>query len=137
MNRYFLIIFILAFSLIACSDNHLEINNSYGFSVSHLPVVSKLKKGETAEIRCQIVCEGKYINTSYYLYYFQPNGNGELKLEDGTILTQNDTYALNKETFRLYYTSKSQVQQVIDIVFFDSAGNEFPLSFTFNHDSNS
>ena len=118
----------------ACSDN-LDIQQSYEFKVTHLPVPKRLKVSETAEIRCQLIRSGEYANTKYFLRYFQPDGKGELRLDDGTIFLPNDTYNLSKEEFRLYYTSESEDQQVIDIYFFDNMGNKFDLSFSFNHDN--
>lgn len=74
-------------------------------------------------------------NEKYYLRYFQPDGKGSLKLDDGMVFLPNDTYELTKETFRLYYTSASEDQQEIDIYFFDSFQNAFELSFAFNNDN--
>lgn len=118
----------------ACSDD-LDIKQSYEFQVTHLPVPKKLKVNKTAEIRCQLERHGKFDDAKYYLRYFQPDGKGELKMDDGIVFLPNDTYDLNKETFRLYYTSESDDQQVIDIYFFDNMGNQFQLSFSFNHDN--
>ena len=67
--------------------------------------------------------------------YFQPDGKGELRMDDGTVFLPNDTYKLTKETFRLYYTSKSEDQQVIDIYFEDNYQNTYQLSFSFNNDN--
>lgn len=131
---YLIYTLLLAAIACACSDN-LDIKQSYEFQVTHLPVPKKLKINETAEIRCQLERSGEYENTKYYLRYFQPDGKGELKLDDGTIFLPNDTYQLTKETFRLYYTSASEDQQVIDIYFSDNFGNEFKLSFTFSNDN--
>lgn len=131
---YLIYTLLLAAIVCACSDN-LDIKQSYEFQVTHLPVPKKLKINETAEIRCQLERSGEYENTKYYLRYFQPDGKGELRLDDGTVFLPNDTYELTKETFRLYYTSESEDQQVIDIYFSDNFGNEFKLSFTFSNDN--
>lgn len=131
---YLIYTLLLATIACACSDN-LDIKQSYEFQVTHLSVPKKLKINETAEIRCQLERSGEYENTKYYLRYFQPDGEGELKLDDGTIFLPNDAYQLTKETFRLYYTSQSEDQQVIDIYFSDNFGNEFTLSFTFSNDN--
>ena len=118
----------------ACSDD-LDLKQSYEFKVTHLPVPKKLKVGETAEIRCQIERSGYYQNTAYKLRYFQTDGKGTLKLDDGTIFLPNDYYDLDRETFRLYFTSGSDEQSNVDIYFFDSEGNSFTLSLSFNNDS--
>lgn len=43
----------------ACNDS-LDIQQAYPFTVKTLPVPKKLKVGETAEIRCQLVRGGDY-----------------------------------------------------------------------------
>ncbi|MBK5720214.1 DUF3872 domain-containing protein [Dysgonomonas sp. Marseille-P4677] len=131
---YIVYTILLACIACACSDN-LDIKQDYEFQVTHLPVPKKLKKGEVAEIRCQLERSGRYENIKYFFRYFQPDGIGELKIDNGTIFLPNDYYDLDRETFRLYYTSQSEEQQVIDIYFFDSFGNSFTLSFSFNNDN--
>lgn len=134
LSSYIIYTILLACIVCACSDD-IDIRQDYAFEVTHLPVPKKLKRGETAEIRCQLIRYGRYDNTSYQLRYFQPDGKGELKLDDGTVFLPNDYYDLNKEVFRIYYTSQSEEQQVIDIYFFDSFGNSQILSFSFNNDN--
>lgn len=130
------IIYTILIACIACAcSSDIDIRQNYEFKVTHLPVPKKLKVNETAEIRCQLQRSGEYQNTKYYLRYFQPDGKGELKMDDGTVFLPNDTYELSKETFRLYYTSLSDDQEVINIYFSDSFGNEFQLSFSFNNDN--
>ena len=43
----------------ACNDS-LDIQQAYPFSIETLPVPKRLKVGETAEIRCQLVRGGDY-----------------------------------------------------------------------------
>ncbi|SBV90421.1 DUF3872 domain-containing protein [uncultured Dysgonomonas sp.] len=131
---YIIYTILIACIACACSDD-IDIRQNYEFKVTHLPVPKKLKVGETAEIRCQLERSGRYDNAKYYLRYFQPDGKGELRMDDGTVFLPNDSYALTKETFRLYYTSKSEDQAVIDIYFWDSFGNSQVLSFSFNNDN--
>ena len=57
----------------ACNDG-LDIQQAYPFTVETLPVPKKLKVGETAEIRCQLVRSGRYQPTTYQIRYFQPDG---------------------------------------------------------------
>ena len=59
----------------ACNDG-LDIQQAYPFTVETLPVPKKLKVGETAEIRCQLVRGGYYQPTTYQIRYFQPDGKG-------------------------------------------------------------
>lgn len=118
----------------ACNDD-IDVQQSYEFSVSALPVQKRIKKGETAEIRCTLERSGHWEQAEYFMRYFQPDGKGTLETEDGTVLRPNDLYELNAENFRLYYTSQSEDQQAIDLYFLDNFGSMFTLSFTFNNDN--
>ena len=103
--------------------------------IETLPVPKRLKVGETAEIRCRLVREGYYQPTTYQIRYFQPDGKGKLEMDNGTVFLPNDLYPLEKETFRLYYTSASTDQQTIDIYVIDSFGQVQQLSLSFNNDN--
>lgn len=64
-----------------------------------------------AEIRCQIVKEGDYQDTKFFIRMFQPDGVGELRLDDGRVLLPNDLYPLKKKrsgciTLRIVPTSR-------------------------------
>ena len=59
----------------ACNDS-LDIQQAYPFTVETLPVPKKLKVGETAEIRCQLVRSGDYQPTTYQIPYIPPDGKG-------------------------------------------------------------
>ena len=116
----------------ACNDN-LVIQQAYPFRIDTLPVPKRLKVGETAEIRCRLVRGGYYQPTTYQIRYFQPDGKGSLKMEDGTVLKPNDRYLLNERRFRLYYTSQSaDDSQTIDLYFEDNWGNMRQLTYGFN-----
>ena len=93
-------------SLASC-DSELDVQQEYPFTVESMPVVGKIADGETVEIRLEIKAEGNFSGTVYTLRYFQPDGKGSLKMEDGTVLKPNDRYLLNELRFRLYYTSQS------------------------------
>lgn len=133
-TSYIIFTLLLATIACACSDN-IDIKQDYEFKVIHLPVPKKLKVGEVAEIRCQLERSGRYENAKYYLRYFQSDGHGSLRVGTNEPFLPNDTYELTEEIFRLYYTSKSEDQQVIDIYFFDSFGNSSILSFSFNYNN--
>lgn len=120
-------------SLTACEDG-LHIQQAYSFRVETMPVPSKIAQGQTVEIRCTLQSEGRYDDTRYTIRYFQPEGKGALRLEDGTELLPNDRYPLGAGDFRLYYTSASEERQQIDVYFEDSFGGLFTLSFSFNND---
>ena len=118
----------------ACSDD-LDIKRDYEFEVHHLPVQNKIKKGETAEIRLQLVRKGRWEDAKYYMRYFQPQGEGSLRTEKGMVFLPNDLYGVPDETFRLYYTSDSEDQQVIDLYFVSDSGQLVTLSFSFNNET--
>ena len=50
-------------------------------------------------------------------------------------LLPNDRYPLDREVFRLYYTSGCTDRQTIDIYFEDNAGQVVLLSFSFNNEN--
>ena len=118
---------------LACS-NDMDINKVYAFNLVCMPVQKKIVQGEVAEIRAQIVKEGNFQDTKVYIRYFQVDGKGELRLDNGTVLLPNDLYLLEKETFRMYYTSHSTDQQVIDVYIEDSFGQVVQKTFSFQND---
>lgn len=131
---YIIFTILLAAIACACSDD-IDIRQGYEFQVTHLPVPKKIKKRETVEIRCQLEKTGDYQETKYTMRYFQTDGEGSLRLGNNDPFLPNDLYELKDESFRLYYTSHSEEQAVIDIYFFNSEGNSFTLNFTFNNSS--
>lgn len=84
--------------------------------------------------QCNLVKEGEYENARFFIRYFQPDGVGELRMDDGTVFKPNDLYPLNKTTFRLYYTSHSTDQQVIDVYIEDNFGQIVQKTFSFQND---
>lgn len=130
----FSIIVIVAtiFLFTSCNDK-LDIQQAYDFSLSTMPVQKRIVKGETAEIRCQLHKSGNYKQAKFYISYFQPDGVGTLKMDDGTVFLPNDIYELDRETFRLYYTSNCTDQQAIDITVYDNFGQRYDLSFSWTN----
>ena len=118
---------------LACSDD-MDINKVYAFDLVCMPVQKKIVQGEVAEIRCQIVKEGDYQDTKFFIRMFQTDGVGELRLDDGRVLLANDLYPLDKETFRMYYTSHCTDQQVIDVYIEDNHGQMVQKTFSFQND---
>ncbi len=133
-SAYFLYTLLLSAIVCACSDD-MDINKVYAFDLVCMPVQKKIVQGEVAEIRAQIVKEGEYQDTKFYIRYFQSDGKGELRLDDGRVLLPNDLYPLKKETFRMYYTSHCTDQQVIDVYIVDSFGQVIQKTFSFQNDS--
>ena len=121
-------------SLASCGSE-LDVQQEYPFTVESMPVVGKIADGETVEIRLEIRPEGNFAGTVYTLRYFQPDGKGKLEMDNGTVFLPNDLYPLEKETFRLYYTSASTDQQTIDIYIIDSFGQMQQLTLSFNNDN--
>lgn len=132
--KYLMGMLIAIITFNSCTEN-IEIQQSYDFTVETMPVQTKIKQGETAEIRCELTSIGDFDETTYTIRYFQPDGNGILKMEDGTVFLPNDRYPLKKGNFRLYYTSNTTESQKIDIYVEDSFRKIKQLSFSFNNDN--
>ena len=120
------------FCLSSCTPE-LDVQQAYDFSLQTLPVQKDIIKGAVAEIRCSLKAEGDFKDTRYTIRYFQPDGKGELRLDDGTLLSPNDRYPLMKEEFRLYYTSQSADCQTIDGYIEDNFGKVQQLTLAFNN----
>ena len=118
--------------LASCDDN-LDIQQSYPFTVETMPVPNKVTKGQTVEIRCEMKKEGNYANALYTIRYFQFEGEGTLKMDNGITFLPNDRYLLENEKFRLYYTSGCSEAQNFIVVVEDNFGNAYELEFDFNN----
>ena len=125
----------ISLTLVSCDDD-MDIQQSYPFTVETMPVPKRIVKGETVEIRCELKREGRFSDARYTVRYFQPDGKGSLRMDDGMVLLPNDRYPLDREVFRLYYTSECEDQQSIDIYFEDNSAPAqlFLLSFDFNNE---
>ena len=120
---------------IACScSGRLDITQDYDFDLQVMPYPKRIIQGETVEIRCQIVKEGNFDRTKFVIRYFQPEGRGELRLDDGTLLVPNDYATLTGEVFRLYYTSRCSDQQTIDVYVENPFGRMVRRSFDFSNE---
>ena len=99
-------LFVCAVSVIlsSCSDE-LDFQQSYPFKVETMPVPKYIVRGQTVEIRCELKAEGKFDGTIYTIRYFQHDGKGSLRMENGTVFQPNDRYLLENEKFRLYFWS--------------------------------
>lgn len=118
--------------LASCNDE-LDIQQSYPFTVETMPVPNKVTKGQTVEIRCEMKKEGNYANALYTIRYFQFEGEGTLKMDNGITFLPNDRYLLENEKFRLYYTSGCSEAQNFIVVVEDNFGNAYELEFDFNN----
>lgn len=122
------------FCLVACNDD-LDVQQVYPFTVETMPVPNKIVRGETVEIRCELKKEGDYKNTLYTIRFFQFEGTGTLKTENGIVFKPNDRYLLENEKFRLYYTSGSTEAQNFIVVIEDNNGQAFEMEFDFNNNN--
>ncbi|MGN1229718.1 MAG: TraQ conjugal transfer family protein, partial [Prevotella sp.] len=106
--------------------------------------------------RCEMKKEGNYANALYTIRYFQFEGEGTLKMDNGITFLPNDRYLLElteqrepssslewpsrdgrrrsqNEKFRLYYTSGCSEAQNFIVVVEDNFGNAYELEFDFNN----
>ena len=120
--------------LTAC-DDELEVQQAFPFTVELMPIPNKVTKGETVEIRCELVAEGKTDNTIYTIRYFQFEGDGTLKMDNGIVLQPNDRYLLEKEIFRMYYTSECDESQNFIVVVEDNYGQLYEMEFDLNNEN--
>ncbi len=120
-------------SLTSCNDA-LDVQQSYPFTVEVMPFADKIVKGQTVELRFEIVPDGNYTNTLYTIRYFQYDGEGSLKLVDGPVLVNNDRVLLESKTFRLDYTAKSSGEHRYLVVVEDNFGSApWERTFEFNN----
>lgn len=131
-----MLVALVAVALVSC-DNELDVQQGFPFTVETMPVPTRIVKGETVEIRCGLKREGRFSDARYTIRYFQPDGKGTLRMDDGMVLLPNDRYPLDREVFRLYYTSECEDQQSIDIYFEDNSepAQLFQLTFSFNNET--
>ena len=121
----------VSLTLASCDDD-MDIQQSYPFTVETMPVSNKVTKGQTVEIRCELKKEGDFANTLYTIRYFQHDGKGSLRMENGAVFQPNDRYLLENEKFRLYYTSASTETQTLTVVVEDNFGKSYEMEFSFN-----
>ena len=124
----------MSFTLVSCDDD-MDIQQSYPFTVEVMPVPNKVVKGQTVEIRCELKKEGDFSGTLYTIRYFQFEGEGSLKMDNGITFLPNDRYLLENEKFRLYYTSECDESQSLTITVEDNFGNACEWELEFNNES--
>ena len=122
----------VSFTLVSCDDN-MDIQQSYPFTVEVMPVPNKVTQGQTVEIRCELVKEGDFAGTLYTIRYFQFEGEGTLKMDNGITFLPNDRYLLENDKFRLYYTAEGDEAHNFIVVVEDNFKNSFELEFDFNN----
>ena len=117
----------------SCNTNELDIDKETSFEVTAMPVVKELGNGEMTEIRIMVKRTGTYFNSPYYIRYFQNEGKGRLQFFNSEPYKPNDTYVLQGDQIRLYYTSESSDAHNFDIWFSDYSGKEIKLTFQFKN----
>ena len=122
----------VSLTLVSCDDD-MDIQQSYPFTVETMPVPNKVTKGQTVEIRCELKKTGDFANTLYTIRYFQFEGEGTLKMDNGITFLPNDRYLLENEKFRLYYTAAGEEAQNFIVVVEDNFSNSYELEFDFNN----
>ena len=127
-----LLVAAVSFTFASCDDD-MDIQQSYPFTVETMPVPNKMTKGQTVEIRCELKKEGNFANTLYTIRYFQYEGEGTLRMDNGITFLPNDRYLLENDKFRLYYTSECNEAHNFIVVFEDNFGNSYELEFDFNN----
>jgi hypothetical protein len=134
---YTLLLAAIACACFGCNNDDLDIRQDYLFDLATMPVQKKIMQGETVEIRCTLIKEGNFADARYFIRYFQTNGKGELRLDDGRILIPNDLFPLKNEVFRLYYTSQCTDQQTIDVYIENNFGKLIKKTFEFSNENTS
>ena len=135
---------VAVFCIAAC-DSDLDIQTAYPFHVETMPVPLRVTQGETVEIRCSLLAEGRTSDTQYTIRWFLYDGKGTLKYNKKALkandryplLTDeaNDRYPLLTDDFRLYYTSASSDSHCFIVVIEDNHGQSQQLDFKFNNDN--
>ena len=126
----------LSIGFTSCDDD-LDVTQAYPFTVETMPVPKELAQGETAEIRCELVREGEFDGAVYTIRYFQFDGEGTLKLDNGLVFLPNDRYLLENGKFRLYYTAQGDEAHNFIVVIEDNFKNSYELEFDFNNSNRS
>mgnify|MGYP001555615866 CR=1 FL=1 len=126
----------VSFTLVSCDDG-MDIQQSYPFTVETMPVPNKVSMGETVEIRCELKKTGDYANTLYTIRYFQFEGEGTLKMDNGITFLPNDRYLLENGKFRLYYTAEGDESHNFIVVVEDNFNNSYELEFDLNNSNRS
>ena len=122
----------VSLTLASCDDD-MDILLSYLFSVESLPVPNYVTLVQTLEIRCELKKTGEFANTLYTIRYFQFEGEGTLKMDNGITFLPNDRYLLENEKFRLYYTAEGDEAHNFIVVVEDNFKNSYELEFNFNN----
>ncbi len=122
--------------LVACKRN-LDVQESFPFKVSLLPIPKKIAKGEVVEMRFSIKAEQHSDLNSYRLRYFQYDGKGTLHPFSVAAdpMKANDHYTMPEGDFKLFYKSNCNEQQMLELVFEDNKQQTQTIEINFNNKS--
>jgi len=126
----------MSFTLVSCDDD-MDIQQSYPFTVEVMPVPNKVVKGQTVEIRCELKKEGDFSGTLYTIRYFQFEGEGSLKMDNGITFLPNDRYLLAHQksqhaAAQRRWAAGDEAHNFI-VVVEDNFSNSYELEFDFNN----
>ncbi len=132
LKNFSSIIFILSSILLTLSScsRSVKVKEAFPFEFNTLPFVEDLANGEQIELRCELSSQGTNKDTRYRIRFFQFKGSGELRLffDNGEVMKPNDYYPIGKGKFSLWYTSRCNVAQSLEIVIEDQYGSMQKLS---------
>ena len=75
---------LVEFCLSGC-DRDLDVELFYPFTVETKPLQKDIIRDQTAEIRCTLKPGGEFADTRYTIRYFQSDGKGLLRNDNGTV----------------------------------------------------
>ncbi len=116
----------------SCENDRLEVQQTYQFTLSHMPIPTEIDIFKRTEIRCKLKSEGDYQDVKYTIRYFQNEGEGLLQINDNSPFYPNDRYPLEHKEFRLYYTAVSEGKHQFDVYVEDNFGQMQKVSFEFD-----
>ena len=110
--------------LTSCSDD-LDVQQSYPFTVETMPVPTRIVKGETVEIRCELKREGRFSDARYTIRYFQPDGKGKLRMDEQSIDIYFEDNSEPAQLFQLTFDFNNETEDEDTVV--TPGGKELPV----------
>lgn len=133
MNWILALTFIVLFGfLLSGCDTHMDIQREYNFGVTLKKYHVTLPYGHSCTLVFDIQREGNYKNARYYVQYFQSQGSGTLTMEDKRLYENTDYLIVEPDQpIKLSYTSLSEENEKMEILFTDNFGNRKEIEVTF------
>ena len=137
MKKTILMGMIAAMTLLSTGcDDKLEVQKMYEFSVTTLPLQTKIGIIESVKMQFKLIRTQKYDSARYYYNFFQTAGYGFFSDGKNKNLSPNVNYEMKGDTLSLYYTSFCVVKQTIDVTIRDNFNQEHKLTFSFENNKN-